>query len=515
LASQEPTIRNYDTIEQLRRQLAAPLPHPDTTALRAMGQTAVEWLLHDFATLPQQSVGHTACRADLEALLNEPPPELGQDFLQVLGQFEKKIAPHAFRINHPRFLGFIPSAPSFIAVLADFLASGTNFFTGVWLEASGPTQVELVVLDWFKQFLGYPPQAGGIVTSGGSEANLTALVVARERLGEQERERALLYVTQERHWSIDRAAKIIGLRADQLRALPADKQFRLQPVALRRTIREDRQAGRLPWAVIANAGATNTGAVDPLTELADVCRAEGLWFHVDAAYGWPAVLVAEEKCRLAGIEQADSITLDPHKWFGQPFEAGCVLIREGRQLAETFTIRPEYMQDVEPAPEEVNFADRGLALTRRFRALKIWFSVKVFGVDWFRNLVAHSCRLAEFAEALLERSPSFEILCPRQLSIVCFRYVPAGFRSAGEEDRKKLDHLNLAIIDEVRASGRAFLSSTRLHGSVALRLCFVNWRTTAADVEEVVRLLGEVGARHARSRSQEDHGNESGRGAQN
>jgi glutamate/tyrosine decarboxylase-like PLP-dependent enzyme len=251
----------------------------------------------------------------------------------------------------------------------------------------------------------------------------------------------------------------------------------------------------LPWAVIANAGATNTGAVDPLMALADLCAAEGLWFHVDAAYGWPAALLAEEKRRLAGIERADSITLDPHKWFGQPFEAGCVLIREGRQLAETFTIRPEYMQDVEPAPEEVNFADRGLALTRRFRALKIWFSIKVLGVSWFRNLVGHGCRLAELAQVLLERCPGFEILCPRQLSIVCFRYVPAGFRAIDEEDRERLDRLNLAIIDAVRSSGRAFLSSTRLHDRVALRICFVNWRTTAADVEEVVRLLGEVGQR--------------------
>ena len=276
-------------------------------------------------------------------------------------------------------------------------------------------------------------------------------MVARERLTYEERERALLYVTQERHWSIDRAAKIIGLRPDQLRALPADEQFRLQPVALRQAVRDDRHAGRVPWAVVANAGATNTGAVDPLMELADVCSAEGLWFHVDAAYGWPAVLVAEEMRRLAGIERANSITLDPHKWFGQPFEAGCVLIREGRQLAQTFTIRPEYMQDVEPAPEEVNFADRGLALTRRFRALKIWFSIKVLGVSWFRNLVAHGCRLAELAQVLLERSPGFEILCPRQFSVVCFRYVPAGFRTVCEEDRKRLDHVNLAIIDGVRS----------------------------------------------------------------
>jgi len=480
-------------LEQLRRELALPLPHPDLVALQAMSNQAVEWIVQHFATLPQQPVGRTAGRGEMEALLRESPPEQGTDFSLVLGEFQGKIAAYAFRTNHPRFLAFIPSAPNFLSVLADFLCSGTNFFSSVWLEAAGPAQVELIVLDWFKEFLGYPPAASGILTSGGSEANLTALLVARERLSYEERQRAILYATQERHWSIDRAAKVIGLRPDQLRAVGADDQFRLKPAGLRQAVQEDRCAGRLPWAVVANAGATNTGTVDPLTELADLCAVENLWLHVDAAYGWPAVLISEEKPRLAGIERADSITLDPHKWFSQPFEVGCVLIREGQRLARTFTLRPDYMQDVEPAPEEVNFADRGLALTRRFRALKIWLSLKVLGVSWFRNLIAHGCRLAELAQGLLEQSPCCEILCPRQLSIVCFRYIPPRFRPDHEQDQQALDRLNLKLVEGVRSSGRAFLSSTLIHGRVAVRLCFVNWRTTAADVEEVVRLLEEVG----------------------
>jgi aromatic-L-amino-acid decarboxylase len=482
-------------LEQLRRELASPLPHPDAVMLRAMSNRTMEWILQHFATLPQQPVGSSAARVEMEALLREPPPEQGQEFSQVLDEFQQKVAAYAFRTNHPRFLAFIPSAPNFVSVLADFLCSATNFFASVWLEAAGPAQVELLVLDWFKKFLGYPQEASGILTSGGSEANLTALLVAREGLAYEARHQAVLYLTAERHWSIDRAAKIIGLRPDQLRPVRADDQFRLKPAALREAVQEDRRAGRLPWAVVANAGATNTGAVDPFQDLADLCRAERLWLHVDAAYGWPAVLIPEGKAHLAGIERSDSITLDPHKWFGQPFEAGCVLIRDGQRLAQTFAIRPDYMQDVEPAPEEVNFADHGLALTRRFRALKIWLSIKVLGVSWFRDLIAHSCRLAELAQALLEQSPRFEILCPRQLSIVCFRYVPAGFRPDNEQGQETLDRLNLALIEGVRASGRAFLSSTRLHGRVAVRLCFVNWRTTAADVEEVVQLLEGVGQR--------------------
>jgi glutamate/tyrosine decarboxylase-like PLP-dependent enzyme len=300
----------------------------------------------------------------------------------------------------------------------------------------------------------------------------------------------VLYLTEQRHWSIDRAAKVIGLRPDQLRPIPADDQFRLQPDALRREAAEDRADGRLPWAVMVNAGATNTGTVDPLAALAAACRAEGLWLHADAAYGWAAALTPEGRAALDGIALADSIALDPHKWFGQAFEAGCLLVRDGRRLAETFAIRPEYMQDVEPAEGEVNFADRGIALTRRFRALKIWLSVKVLGVGWFRALAERCCRLADFAQALLEQSEVFEVMSPRQLSIVCFRYRPPGLTLRDDE----LDRLNLALIEGLRATGRAFISSTRLRGRVALRFCFVNWRTTAADVEEVVRLLTEIGA---------------------
>jgi glutamate/tyrosine decarboxylase-like PLP-dependent enzyme len=485
-------------LEELRRELASPLPHPDSAALRAMSNQTLEWILQHFATLPQQPVGRTAGRAEMETLLCGPPPEQGGDFAQVLNEFQQKVAAHAFRTNHPRFLAFIPSAPNFVSVLADFLCAGTNFFASVWLEAAGPSQVELVVLDWFKEFLGYPAESSGILTSGGSEANLTALLVARERLSYEQRSAAVLYVTEQRHWSIDRAAKVIGLRPDQVHPVRADAQFRLHPAGLRQVIQQDRRGQRLPWAVVANAGATNTGTVDPLTDLADLAREEKLWLHVDAAYGWPAVLIPEERPRLAGIEFADSITLDPHKWFGQPFESGCVLVRDGRRLAQTFTLRPDYMQDVEPIAEEVNFADYGLALTRRFRALKIWLSVKVLGLTWFRTSIARGCRLAELAQGILEQSPRFEILSRRQLSIVCFRYVPAGSRADQEQEQNRLDRLNLALIERVRATGKAFLSSTRLHGHVAVRLCFVNWRTTAADVEEVLRLLEEVGEQLSR-----------------
>jgi aromatic-L-amino-acid/L-tryptophan decarboxylase len=484
-----------EILEQLREELRAPLIHPSPSELEELADQVVKWLIGHFRSLPDQAIGRTGSRREMEALLREPPPERGQPFAQVFAEFQEKVAPYAFRVNHPRFLAFIPSAPAYLSVLGDMLCAGTNFFAGVWLEAAAPAQVELVVLDWFRDFLGLPAETRGLLTSGGSEANLTALLVARERLSFEDRRRAVLYVSEHRHWSVDRAVKIIGMGADQICPVPADGEFRLDPAALRMAIRRDRKAGRLPWAVVANAGATNTGAIDPLDDLADVCRDEKLWLHVDAAYGWPAVLVPEESQALRGISRCDSITLDPHKWFGQTFEAGCLLVRDGKRLAETFAIRPEYMQDVEPADDEINFADCGLALTRRFRALKIWLSVKVLGVDWFRQMINRSCRLADLAQIVLEKEGAFEILCPRRLSIVCFRYRPARWIPRSQAEEEKLDALNLAIIEELRATGRAFISSTRLNGRVALRFCFVNWRTTSGDVEEIVRLLASIGKR--------------------
>jgi glutamate/tyrosine decarboxylase-like PLP-dependent enzyme len=317
--------------------------------------------------------------------------------------------------------------------------------------------------------------------------------VARDRLGFEDRARVVLYLTEQRHWSMDRAARIIGLHPDQLRPVPADDGLRLQPAAVAEAMARDRAAGRLPWVVVANAGATNSGVVDPLAGLADFCKEQGLWLHVDAAYGGPAVLTAEGKAVLDGIGRADSITLDPHKWFAQTFEAGCLLVRNGKLLARSFAMRPEYMQDVEPASDEINFADHGLALTRRFRALKVWLSVKVLGVGWFRALVERCCRLADLSQGLLERSDVFEVLSPRQLSVVCFRYVPADFQARGPMDEEYLNRLNLELLERLRLTGKAFLSSTLLRGRVALRLCFVNWRTTAHDVDEVLRLVREIG----------------------
>ena len=455
--------------------------------MRAAATAIQDWAFRHYETLPDQPIGLTETADRLCDWLNHSPPEAGRPFADVLGDFRQYIEPYAFRVNHPRFAAFVPGAPCFPSVLGDWLTAAANFFAGVWLEASGPAQVESTVLDWFRSWLGLPETTRGVLTGGGSEANLTALVVARDRVPFADRSRMVLYVAEQRHWSVDRGAKVIGLHPSQVRPVPVDDDYRLRGRELSRLVKADREAGLLPWAVVANAGATRTGAVDALPEIAAVCGSEGLWMHVDAAYGWVAALTEEGSRELAGIAEADSVTLDPHKWLAQTFDVGCLLVRDGERLPETFATRPDYLQDVTPAPDEVNYADHGIALTRRFRALKIWLSVQMLGLDWFRRLAAHGIGLAEYAQARLESAGVFEILCPRRLSVVCFRYVPAG----GAAD---LDAVNERLAKALLATGRAFLSSTRLRGAFAIRMCFINWRTSAAEVDEIVELLVRLGA---------------------
>jgi glutamate/tyrosine decarboxylase-like PLP-dependent enzyme len=471
-------------LAELRAPVGRPLPHPGEAELRAAARAIEDWAFRHHATLSDQPIGLCATPQELAAALDRPATDRPESFEAILKDFEQFVTPNAFRVYHPRFLAFVPGAPSLPSILGDWLASAANFFAGVWLEASGPAQVETTVLNWFRDWLGLPETTRGILTSGGSEANLTALVVARERVAFEHRGRMVLYVAEQRHSSIDRAAKVMGLHPRHMRPVPVDDNFRLRAETLAAAVRQDRVAGLLPWAVVANAGATNTGTVDALAEIAGVCRREQLWLHVDAAYGWAAAL-GRDAAELRGIELADSVTLDPHKWLAQTFDAGCLLMREGHRLEETFAVLPPYLQDAAAHEGEVNYADRGIALTRRFRALKIWFSVRLLGLDWFRQLADHCCDLAAYAQGRLESAGCFEILCPRRLSIVCFRYVSAGVHD--------LDELNARILDALRETGRAFLSSTRLRGQYAIRMCFVNWRTSAGDVDEIIDLLVDLG----------------------
>ncbi len=331
--------------------------------------------------------------------------------------------------------------------------------------------------------------------TGGSAANLTALLVAREAAGGPS-DNSVVYLSDQAHSSLARTARAMGLRPQQVRVLPTDDRWRLSPETVAAAVHADRRAGRVPFALCASAGSTNTGAVDPLHDLADACAAEGLWLHVDAAYGGFAALTPQGRAVLAGIERADSVTLDPHKWLFQPMECGSVLIRDGARLERTFAIHPDYLDgNAVHSDGEVNFADRGLQLSRGFRALKIWMSVQTFGLAAFRAAIQRNLELAEFAEAAVRGHASLTVMVPATLGIVCFRREWPGCDEAETERR------GMVLIDALERTGTALVSSTRLAGRHAIRLCVLNPTSTEDDVRRVVEHFATALAPPARLRS--------------
>ena len=381
----------------------------------------------------------------------------------------------------------MPSEPTWPGVLADFLVSGFNVNAATWLTASGPSQLEAVVVDWFRRWLGYPATAGGVLTSGGSAAALDAFVAAREAAGHPEQ--ATVYMSDQSHSAQVRAARIIGIRPDRVRVLPSGADFRLGLETLAAAVEADRAAGCTPLAVCADAGSTSTGAVDPLDAIADYCAANAIWLHVDAAHGGFATLTEPGARLLRGIERADSIGVDPHKWLFQPYDVGCLLVRDVGTLERAFAIHHDVLQDSVWGANHPNQADRGLQLSRRDRALKIWMSVQVFGMAAFRAAVTGGIELAERAARYVADSPTLELLTPASLGIVCFRVNPDG-GAAGES---VLHKLNRQVLARVFWEERAFLSSTLLRRRFALRLCVINHSTTWKDVRETLETIERFG----------------------
>jgi glutamate/tyrosine decarboxylase-like PLP-dependent enzyme len=455
--------------------------------MRRLGYQVVDDLVERWSTLGEGQAWAGGTRRELEPLLLEDAPEEGRGAEAVLERVRRDVLPRAGRIDHPRFFAFIPSSPTWPALMGELMATGYNVFQGTWLESAGPSQLELVVMEWFRSWIGLPRSGGGLLTSGGSAANLVALVTAREWAGNPTH--GTLYLSDQGHSSLERAARIMGIREENLRRVATDASFRMDPKALREAVQEDRKAGHQPFCVCANAGATNTGAIDPLDEVARVAREEGLWYHVDGAYGGFAALLPEWATAFRGMEDADSITLDPHKWFFQPYETGCLMVRDTGVLEDAFRILPEYLQDVDLGREQVNFADRGLQLTRRFRALNVWVAIQVHGMRAIREAIRIGIRLAEKAKEYVEGSQELEITGGTSLGVICFQYRPPGRSMTALE----LEELNQAIQDRILAEGLAMMSSTRLKGLFSLRLCILNYRSTWEDVLAVLQVVEEKG----------------------
>src|SRR5689334_6173439 len=318
--------------------------------MRALGHRVVDLLVDQLAD-PDVPVLRRAAPAQMRARLAEPAPAAPRE--DALDRLVTDVLPFKSRSDHPRYFAFIPSCQTFPGALGDFIASALNVYAGSWMEGAGPSQIELTVLDWFKDWLGYDTDASGLLLNGGSAANMTALACARETLVGPMNERVVAYASDQAHSSVARAARLLGFRPDQLRILPADEDLRLRPEMLARAIEADLLAGRVPLFASVLAGSTNTGAIDPLLPLAELCREHGVWLHVDAAYGGFTALTRRGREALRGIELADSIALDPHKWLYQPVEFGCLLVRQGHLLRRSFEVTPDYLRDAAVRDGEV------------------------------------------------------------------------------------------------------------------------------------------------------------------
>jgi glutamate/tyrosine decarboxylase-like PLP-dependent enzyme len=451
--------------------------------MRAYGYRVIDSIVEHFDTQDSKKPVSVATREEMDNLFLEEAPEVGIEACSVLDFVENNVLSKTTIVSHPKSFSFVPGPSNFIGAMADSLATGYNVFSGGWATSATAAELEIVTINWLLKLFRFPvKKGGGIYTSGGSMANLTALVTARRQNCGDDFSKAVIYMSDQTHSSNIKAIRTIGFRKDQVRIIPTDLEFKMSLIKLKNAIAKDKLSGLQPFCMIANAGTTNTGTVDDLRAISKICKAENIWMHVDAAYGGAAILSDKGRDSLKGIEKADSVTIDPHKWFYQPYEMGCLLVRNHKWLSSTFSATPEYLRDIEGNESEINFYDHGIQLTRRFRALKIYMSIKTFGLKSFRDAVTYTIDLAEETEDLIRKSKNWEIVSPATLAVINFRYNPIDKYLSEEQ----LDAVNQEISKRIMTSREAILVTTILQGQIVLRMCLINPRTTMAHIRETL-----------------------------
>jgi aromatic-L-amino-acid/L-tryptophan decarboxylase len=447
-----------------------------TDEMRELGYWVVDRVVEHFEHGAERPTIQTASSQELQAQLGGPVPQQPGDPLEALQTLVDVALTNMQHCDHPRHFARVPGPSSYAGVLGDWLSTGFNAIVSSWDGSSGTTTVELVALDWLRELLGLPDGTEGVLMSGGSLSNLTGLAAARHSVGP-----GVAYLSDQTHSSIGRALVALGFPPDDVHTVATDERLRLTATAILEAIKADRERALTPRLIIATAGTTNTGAVDDLEGLAELAAAEGLWLHVDGAYGAPAALCPAGRAALPGLQLADSLVLDPHKWLFLPYDAGCLFVRRPGILARAFSMRPEYLADVRPRATDVNLADRSLELTRRGRGIKLWLLFRVYGAQRIAAAIARCLTLAEYAQQLLDADPEWEVVSPAQLGIVTF--TRRGWSAA--------DHG--ARVAAVAAAGYATVTSTSLQGRAALRLCTINPLTAEADIEQTLERLAGRG----------------------
>jgi glutamate/tyrosine decarboxylase-like PLP-dependent enzyme len=450
--------------------------------------------------LPELPVGAPLREADVRAAIPQGVPDEPMDADELLGHLRRVTFELATYTGGPGFMAYVTGAGTVPGAAAELLAAGLNQNLGGWRLSPGASEIELALTRWLAEQFGLPGGSGGILTSGGAAATLVGLKLARDaKAGADVRAGGVatapplaVYASEEVHAVTDRAADILGLGADAVRKLPTDERYRLRMPELEAAIERDLAAGSRPIAVVASAGTVATGAIDPLEEIADVCARHGLWLHVDGAYGGPAVLAADLRPALAGIERADSIAFDPHKWLYVPHSAGCILVRDLDSLARSFAVDASYLHQEETTERGIDFVYLGPQFSRGFQALKVWVSLLAHGRAAYARRISHDAALARYLGELVEARDSFELATPVSLSICCFRYAPSDLPPGPERDAH-LDRLNERLLTAIQGDGRSYCSNAVLRGRFWLRACIVNFRTEAEDVERLLDVAAELG----------------------
>lgn len=474
----------------------------DAADFRQVGHRLVEQIADYYELLPDRKLTMAKNQSEIIGLIGSGGlPDKGTDAADLMSEIAPLLFDNSLHNGHPRFLGYISASAAPLGALADFLAAAVNSNVAKWELSPVASEVETQTIRWLAELIAYPENCGGILVSGGNSANFHGFVAARQAISDWDirkdglygsPRRLKAYVSKETHTWIDKAAEICGLGADAVRWIDTDSEQRIDLGALRRQVEVDKRDGHLPFLVVGTSGCIGTGAIDPIRELGEYCKEQQIWFHVDGAYGAPAAALEESPEDLHALALADSVAMDPHKWLHNPIEAACILTRDPNALRDTFDFRPDYYHFNDEGESGIDYYQHGLQNSRGFRALKVWLGLRQAGRDGYCESMRQDIALAKLLFETIGHRRDFEARTSN-LSVVTFRYVPENLPDGGDSRATYLDELNKSLLAAVQASGDAFISNAIVHGDYLLRACVVNFRTTEADIHEVIDIIARTG----------------------
>ncbi len=465
---------------------------PDEAEIRALIDATVARVVPHVMSFAEQPASNTEGATEFARTLDEPLPLEGTPFDELLDLLFDEAIPRSLNTASPGYFAYVNGNAVFESALASFINDSVNRYMGVFAAGPVMAKIEANVVEWFAQIIGYPPEAGGFLTSGGSLANFSALVTARRERLPAHFLNGVIYTSDQVHHSVLKAALVAGFPAESVRSLPTDERYRMRPDTLRRAVRADRDAGRTPFLVAASAGTTNSGAVDPLDELADLCEAERLWLHVDASYGGFFALTERGRQVLQGLGRADSVVLDPHKSLFVPYGVGSLLVRDGEALRRAHSASADYLPPLQAEPDLVDFCEISPELSREFRGLKVWLPLKRHGIAPYRDALQEKFELTDWITARLREIDDVEIVAEPQLTILAWRLKVPGLSD------QELDALNQRLMARINSRKRVYLSGTRLDARFVIRICVLPLRAHAdrlrMALEDIRAAIGEVRA---------------------